>query len=74
MFLVFSIQRFKKVIEGAGKQREVWKVFVPQASGFDPTPATFNEIEEGGIGWKVMEPQVEGVCHFYNQLGENGHC
>ena len=67
MFPVFSIQRFKKVIEGAGKQREVWKVFFPQALGFDPTPATFNKIEEGRIGWKVMAPQVEGFCHFHNQ-------
>jgi hypothetical protein len=33
MFPVFSIQRVKELIEGAGKQREVWEVFVPEASG-----------------------------------------
>jgi hypothetical protein len=38
MFPVFSIQRVKELIEGAGKQREAWEVFVPQASGFDETP------------------------------------
>ena len=48
MFPVFSIQRVKELIEGAGKQREVWEVFVPKASGFDETPNTFNEIKVGG--------------------------
>jgi hypothetical protein len=38
MFPVFSIQRVKELIEGAGKQREAWEVFVPEASGFDETP------------------------------------
>jgi hypothetical protein len=38
MFAVFSIQRVKELIEGAGKQREAWEVFVPEASGFDETP------------------------------------
>ncbi len=54
-------------MEGAGKQREVWEVFVPQASGFDETPDTFNAIKVGGIGWKVKKLHVEGVCHFHNQ-------
>jgi len=67
MFPVFSIQRVKELIEGAGKQREVWEVFVPEASGFDETPDTFNEIKVGGIGWKVKELHVERVCHFHNQ-------
>ena len=53
MFPVFSIQRVKGLIEGAGKQHEVWEVFVPQESGFDETPDTFNKIKVGGIGWKV---------------------
>jgi hypothetical protein len=44
MFSAFSIQRVKELIEGAGKQHEVWDVFVPEASGFDETPDTFNEI------------------------------
>ncbi len=47
MLPVFSIQRVKELIEGAGKQREVWEVFVPEASGFDETPDTFNEIKVG---------------------------
>jgi hypothetical protein len=64
---VFSIQRVKELIEGAGKQREVWEVFVPEASGFDETPDTFNEIQVEGIGWKVKELHVERVCHFHNQ-------
>ena len=67
MFPVFSIQRVKELIEGAGKQREVWEVFVPEASGFDETPDTFNEIKVGGIGWKIEELHVERVCHFHNQ-------
>ena len=67
MFPVFSIQRVKELIEGAGKQREVWEVFVPEASGFDETPDTFNEIKVGGIGWKIKELHVERVCHFHNQ-------
>jgi hypothetical protein len=67
MFPVFSLQRFKELIEGAGKQREVWEVFVPQASGFDETPGTVNEIKVGGIGWNVKQLHVEGVCHFHNQ-------
>jgi hypothetical protein len=50
MFPVFTIQRVKELIEGAGKQREVWEVFVPEASGFDETLNTFNEIKVGGIG------------------------
>jgi hypothetical protein len=53
MFPICSIRRVKKPIEGAGKQREVWEVFVPEASGFDETPDTFNEIKVGGIDWKV---------------------
>ena len=40
MFTVFSIQRVKEFIEGAGKQREVWEVFVPQALGSDETRDT----------------------------------
>jgi hypothetical protein len=67
MFPVFSIQRAKKVIERIGKQREVWKVFVPHALAFDPTPATLNKIEVWGIGLKIKERQVESVCHFHNQ-------
>jgi hypothetical protein len=67
MFPVISIKRVKELVEGAGKQREVWEIFVPQVLGFDVTPDTFNEIKVGGIGWKVQELYVEGVCHFYNQ-------
>jgi hypothetical protein len=47
MFPVFSIQRVKELIEGAGKQHEVLEVFVPQALGFDETPNTFYEFKVG---------------------------
>jgi hypothetical protein len=67
MFPVFSSQRVKELIEGAGKQREVWEVFVEDASGFDETPNTFNEIKVGDIGWKVKELHVERVCYFHDQ-------
>ena len=67
MLPVFSIQRVKEHIESFGKQRQVWEVFVPQASGFDETPNTLNEIKGGRIGWKIKELHVEGVCHFQNQ-------
>jgi hypothetical protein len=49
MFPVFSIQRVKELIEGAGKQREVWEVFVPQASGFDETPHSFADTHSFAI-------------------------
>jgi hypothetical protein len=39
---VFSIQRVKELIEGVGKQREVWEVFVPQASDFGDAPDTLD--------------------------------
>jgi hypothetical protein len=67
VFLVVSIQRANKLIERGGKQREVCELFVPEASGFDETPDTFDEIKVGGIGWKVKELHVERVCHFHNQ-------
>ena len=64
MFPVFSIQRVKELIEGAGKQREVWEVFVPQASGFDEKPNTFNEIKVGEVGWKVKILSSELIIVF----------
>jgi hypothetical protein len=75
MFPVVSIQRVKELIEGAGKQREVWEVFVPQASGFDETPTRFNEIKVGGIGWKIKELHVERLS-FPEPIGfaDNGYC
>jgi hypothetical protein len=59
MFPTFSIQRVKELTEGSGNQREVWEVIVPQASGFDETPDTFNEIKVEGIDWKVKELHVQ---------------
>jgi hypothetical protein len=67
MFPIVSVQRIKELIECAGKQGEVWEVFIPQASGFDETPDTFNEMKVGGIGWKAKERHAERVCHFFNQ-------
>jgi hypothetical protein len=64
MFPVFSIQRVEELIEGAGKQREVWEVFFPQASGLDETPNTFNEIKVGGVGWKVKILSSELIIVF----------
>ena len=46
------------LIEGAGKQREVWEVFGPRVSVSEETPNLFKE--------KAKELHVARVCHFRN--------
>ncbi len=46
--LYFFVERVKTLIEGAGKQREVFEELYRRHRGFNPTPDTFIEIEVGG--------------------------
>ncbi len=57
---VFPVSRVKILIAWASKHREIWELFVPQASCFDGTLDIFNEIQFRGIGWKVKN-SMSGV-------------